>query len=99
MYKWAFFQESIEYLGHGIKPGKLETDRMNTKSLSQAKPPKDKSKIPYLLEPFNVYRRFIVTFTKVAYPLNQQKKGKPATFTLHEEKMQSFRELIYNHWF
>ena len=37
--KSKFFTTKVEYLGHIIKPGKLEVDAANTQSLRDAKPP------------------------------------------------------------
>lgn len=41
--KCLFFSDNVEYLGHLIKPGKLEIDDANTKSLKKARPPEIKS--------------------------------------------------------
>lgn len=38
-----FFQHTIEYLGHTIKPGKLEIDSTNPNLLRHPKPPTNKS--------------------------------------------------------
>lgn len=69
--KCAFFQDFIEYLGHSIKPGKLEADRTIMESLHQAKQLTAKSELCSFLKLCNVYRRFISNFTEVAYRLNQ----------------------------
>ena len=93
--KCTFFSDKIEYLGHIIKPGRLEVDQANTKSLRDARPPKTKSQLRSFLGLVNVYRRFIENFSKVAGPLNKLlKKGSPEKFELDEEQVSSFRALI-----
>ena len=39
MKKFTFFSDTVEYLGHVIKPGRLDIDRTNTASLRDAKRP------------------------------------------------------------
>ena len=69
--KCTFFSDSVEYLGHVIKPGKLEIDGANTKSLRDAKPPTTKTELRSFLGLCNVYRRFIKNFSMTAHPLNE----------------------------
>ncbi len=93
--KCKFFTSTVEYLGHIIKPGRLEIDQANTKSLVEALPPTNKSELRSFLGLANVYRRFVDKFAMVASPLNELlKKNNPDTFTLSEEHTESFRKLI-----
>ena len=93
--KCRFFSETVEYLGHLIKPGKLEIDSANTKSLRDAQPPTNKSQIRSFLGLCNVYRRFIKNFAVLAFPLNQLlRKNTPDSFELNEEQMKSFHKFI-----
>lgn len=66
--KCSFFTQEVEYLGHIIKPGRLEIDRAHTESLRQAQPPTEKSSLQSFLGLCNVYRRFIDKFSKLAGP-------------------------------
>jgi Reverse transcriptase (RNA-dependent DNA polymerase) len=43
--KRKFFQESVDYLGHFIRPGKLAVAEKNTKALKPARPPTTKSEL------------------------------------------------------
>ena len=93
--KCSFFTKEIEYLGHTIKPGKLEIDRANTESLRQAVPPTNKSELRSFLGLCNVYRRFIPGITNIAQPLNNLlKKDQPDSFECNEDQLTSFRKLI-----
>ena len=64
----------VEYLGHIIRPGTLEVDQANTKSLKDAKPPVNRTQMRSFLGMVGVYRRFIDKFTKLAAPLNEMVK-------------------------
>ena len=66
--KCRFFSDSVEYLGHIIRPGRLEVDNANTRSLRDAKPPTSKTEIRSFLGLCNVYRRFIPNFAKEGSP-------------------------------
>ena len=82
--KCKFFTTTVEYLGHIIRPGKLEVDQTNTKSLREAKPPTTRTQIRSFLDLVNVYRRFIDRFSKKAGPLSELlKKDSLEKFTLN----------------
>lgn len=57
--KCHYFQHTIDYLCHTIKPGKLKIDRANTDLLCHAKPLTNKSNLCSFLGSCNVYRRFM----------------------------------------
>ena len=95
MKKCKFFTTTVEYLGHIIKPGKLEVDQANTESLRKAQPPTNRSELRSFLGFCNVYRRFIKDFTRLAGPINKLlKKNSPDQFILDEEQLKAFRALI-----
>ena len=95
MKKCKFFIDEVEYLGHIIRPGRLEVDTVNTASLRDAKPPTTRTELRSFLGLCNVYRRFIRDFTHLAHPLNRLlKKGSPDKFELDDEQMKSFREFV-----
>lgn len=60
--KCNFFSDKIEYLGHVIKPGRLEVDQANTQSLRDARSPMIRSQLRSFFGLVNVYRRFIKNF-------------------------------------
>ena len=43
--KWEFFTDKVKYLGHVIRPGKLEIDRTRIAALEKAQPPKTQSEL------------------------------------------------------
>ena len=93
--KCRFFSDKVEYLGHIIRPGKLEVDRAHTASLRDAKPPTTKTELRSFLGLFNVYRRFVKDFTGLAHPLNKLlQKGSPDKFELDAEQLASFHSFI-----
>ena len=79
--KCKFFTTEVEYLGHIIKPGTLEVDSANTKSLRDCKPPRTKTQLRSFLRLVGVYRRFINHYTMLAGPLNELlRKDRPESF-------------------
>ena len=95
MKKCTFFSDKVEYLGHVIRPGRLEVDGTNTASLRNAKPPTAKTELRSFLGLCNVYRRFIQNFTELAHPLNRLlKKGEPDKFEFDNEQQESFQKFI-----
>jgi Reverse transcriptase (RNA-dependent DNA polymerase) len=68
--KCAFFRDTVNYLGQVIRPGKLEVATKNTDALKTAKPPTTQTELRSFLGLCSVYRRFVLSFAKVASPLN-----------------------------
>jgi Reverse transcriptase (RNA-dependent DNA polymerase) len=66
--KCAFFRDTFNYLGHVIRPGKLEVAAKNTDALKTAKPPATQTELRSFLGLCNVYRRLVPSFAKVASP-------------------------------
>jgi Reverse transcriptase (RNA-dependent DNA polymerase) len=74
--KCFFFKDTVDYLGHVIRPGKLAVAVKNTESLRSALSPTTQTELRSFLGLCNVYRRFAPGFSKVAGPLNHLlKKG------------------------
>ena len=93
--KCKVFSKTVEYLGHVIKPGKLEIDNANTKSLRGAKPATTKTELRSFLGLCNVYRRFIKNFSMTAHPLNALlTKGSPDKFELNGDQLAAFKTFI-----
>ena len=94
--KCEFFTTSVKYLGHIIRPGRLEIDLARTAALKQAHHPKDQSELRSFLGCCNVYRRFIRDYTKMAAPLYAKlKKGEAVILDpFNEESDAAFRNLI-----
>jgi transposase InsO family protein len=93
--KCHFLQESVGYLGHIIRPGKLEIASKNTDALRTALPPRTQTELRSFLGLCNVYRRFVPGFAKIAGPLNQLlKKGEgPHIGPLSVEQLTAFEKL------
>jgi len=93
--KSEFFRKSVNYLGHTIRPGRLEILESGTEALREAKFPKNQTQLKSYLGSCNVYRRFVKHFAKVAAPLTDLlKKGLP--FQLEppdQEQLESFNRL------
>ncbi|MGH0053304.1 MAG: reverse transcriptase/ribonuclease H family protein, partial [Sphaerochaetaceae bacterium] len=69
--KCDFFTDTVNYLGHKIRPGHLETDKAVTAALKEAKHPRDQTELKSFLGLCNVYRRFVPRYSHVAAPLNK----------------------------
>ena len=90
-----FFQDSVEYLGHVIRPGELVFNPKNVSALAEAKPPRTQTKLRSFLGMCNVYRRFVDHFAKIAVPLTSfLKNGEPDVLPeLDEERRSAFETL------
>jgi hypothetical protein len=67
--KCHFFKDAVDYLGHVIRPGRLEVAEKNTAALQEAKLPKTQTELKSFLGLCNVYRRFVARFAAIAAPL------------------------------
>jgi hypothetical protein len=67
--KCHLFSETVEYLGHVIRPGRLGIAEKTT-ALKTAPLPRAHSELRFFLGIFNVYRRFVPLFPAFAAHLN-----------------------------
>ncbi|CAN8065809.1 unnamed protein product [Agarophyton chilense] len=73
-----FFTDTVKYLGHVIRPGRVTIEETRVKSLKEAKEPRTQTELRSFLGLANVYRRFIPHFADKAAPLNALlRKGQP----------------------
>ena len=93
--KCKFFDASVDYLGHVVRPGQLEVASRTVDAVRQFKTPADQGELRSFLGMCNVYRRFVPNFARVAAPLNQKlKKGEPFQFdSLNDEEYKAFADL------
>jgi len=93
--KSFFFRKSVDYLGHKIRPGKLDILESGTAALRKATFPKTQTQLKSNLGSCNVYRRFVKHFAKVAAPLTDLlRKGQPIQLnTPNQEQLESFNHL------
>lgn len=68
--KCRFFAETVNYLGHVIRPGRLGVAEKNTEALKAAPLPRTQTELRSFLGLCNVYRRFVPRFSAIAAPLN-----------------------------
>lgn len=69
--KCSFFTQSVQYLGHVIRPGRLEMANTNADAIQGFKEPTTQSELRSFLGLCNVYRRFVPNFSRAAAPLNK----------------------------
>ena len=90
--KCAFFQSSVEYLGHIVSAEGLAVDPAKVKAVQEWKVPTSVTEIRSFLGLAGYYRRFIPQFAKIAAPLtNLTRKNTPFTWSLREGE--AFKEL------
>ena len=94
--KCDFFTRTVKYLGHVIKPGTLEVDATATEALKGLQHPRNQTELRSFLGLFNVYRRFVPSYSRIAAPLSDLlKKGKPVTLDpFGESERTAFLKLI-----
>ena len=93
--KCFFFTDKIDYLGHVIRPGKLQIAEHTTDAIRQLQAPTNLTELRSFLGLCNVFRRFVPNFARIAAPLNRKlRKGEPTVFgPLNEEEMGALEEL------
>jgi RNase H-like domain found in reverse transcriptase/Reverse transcriptase (RNA-dependent DNA polymerase) len=93
--KCCFLRDTMSYLGHVIRPGKVNLAEKNTHALKTAKPPTTQSERISFLGLCNVYRRFVPGFGKITATLNVllRKGESPQLGSLSEEQFAEFETI------
>jgi Reverse transcriptase (RNA-dependent DNA polymerase) len=93
--KCAFLRETVNFLGHIIRPGKLEVFSKTMDVLKTAKAPTTQTELRSFLGICNVYRLFVPSFAEVASPLNAllRKGERPELGILTDEQLTAFNTL------
>lgn len=77
--KCTFYTEKINYLGHVVKPGKLEIASHIADAIHDLKTPQTLTDLRSFLGICNVFRRFVPNFPIIAAPLSKKlMKNQPA---------------------
>jgi hypothetical protein len=93
--KCYFCKDTVSYLEHVIRPGKLAVAEKNTLSLRTVQPPSTQSELRSFLGLCNVYRRFVPGFAKIASPLNAllRKGESPQLGPFNKDQLEAFMTL------
>jgi hypothetical protein len=85
--KCRFFAETVNYLGHVIRPGRLGVAEKNTEALKVAPLPRTQTELRSFLGLCKVYRRFVPRFSAIAAPLNALLcKGMPPNLVVSRQR-------------
>lgn len=68
--KCSLFTDTVDYVGHVIRPGHLELHRSHTRSIRKAHPQLNNFELRSFFGLCNIYPRFVRSFTALAAPLN-----------------------------
>jgi hypothetical protein len=93
--KCHLFAETVDYLGHVIRPGRFGVAEKNTTALKTAPLPRTQTELRSFLGLCNVYRRFVPKCTAIAARLNASLgKGTPPQLgPLQPEAIAAFNQL------
>lgn len=89
-----FTTDVVDYLGHTLRPGKLEGARITTGALRCFRLRTNISVLRLFFGFCDVYLRFVPTFSRTAARLNAKlKKGESMSFTLHKSELVGMEQL------
>ena len=87
----------MDYLGHVIRPGKIEVASKKTEAVEGFKEPRTKIELRSFLSLCNVYRRFVPNFSRTAAPLSALlRKGFPVEIPPFTTEQTEAFELLKN---
>lgn len=84
--KCHFLQEKVKYLGHIVSKNGVETDPDKTSAVRDWPVPRSIKELQKFLGFIGFYRRFIQSFSQMAYPLNKLLKGHSNTKSVNKPK-------------
>ena len=90
--KCCFAQTSVEYLGHVVSEGGVQTDPKKVKAVREYPLPTDLKTLRLFLGLASYYRRFVPAFARVAGPLHALTK-KDVEFVWSQACEEAFRKL------
>ena len=90
--KCQFGKEKVEYLGHYLSKDGLEASPKTVDAIKSFPKPKSVKQLRSFLGMCNFFRKFVMNFSKIAFPLNALLK-KDAKFTWSDECEKAFNTL------
>lgn len=99
--KSSFLAETISYLGHVSRSGRIEIRTATTDAFGQLKNPTTQTEIRSFLGLCNIFRRFVPYLSKVAAPLNKklckdQLKSFPSLAVEEKQAVECLKDLLSN---
>ena len=86
--------KAVDYLGHVMKPGRLEVATKNTAAIEAFGEPETQMHFRSFLGLCNVYQRFVANFALVSAPLNKLKNEQgPKLEPFTDDERDAFKKL------
>ena len=90
-----FFTKTVDYLGHVVKPSRLEMATKNTAAIEGFRKLETQTQLKSFLSLLNVYQRLVRNFARVSAPLNKllKKEQSPKLEPFTDDERKAFHKL------